>query len=137
VFLLIAFFISSNILDGTSLSTIFPQLYSTALAHKFASLGNSGITHVAYETAYVGADATAKKLLFLGTTAGNLCGYNESNAKVVEIPIFFWMGENSNNRGLSAGPPRSGGEDREKVVAIRPASRPTPVPSSRSSVNAG
>eukprot|EP01035_Chromulina_nebulosa_P023791 gene23791-30858_t len=121
-----------NFLDGTSLLTIFPQLYSTALAYKFATPSASGITHVSYETAYVGADFTPKKLLFLGTSAGNLCGYNEYHAKVEEVPIFFWMSENSNNRGLTAGPPRSG-EDREKEVAIRPASKPTAVPSSRSS----
>ena len=83
-----------------------------------------------------GADFTPKKLLFLGTSAGNLCGYNEYHAKVVEVPIFFWMSENSNNRGWTAGPPRSG-EDREKEVAIRPASKPTAVPSSRSSATTG
>ena len=77
-----------NLNDGSPLLQVNPQLYSTTLAHIYASLPKS-VSTTSYETLSSGTNKRVKKLLLVGTEQGNLCGYQEANSLIEECPVFF------------------------------------------------
>ncbi len=77
-----------NINDGVNLMQLHPQLYSTTLAHVYAALPRS-ISSMSYEVVRTGEKKTAKKLLFLATEHGNVCGYQEANSFIDDVPVVF------------------------------------------------
>lgn len=120
----------SNFIDGSRTLTVYPQLYSNSLAHLYSSTNaRKAITKVSFETAVVGgANQMTKKLLLLGTDAGNVCGYHEVNMAIDSVPIFLWRSDNANNRGM---PITSSDDLTEKEISIRPPSKPLSAASSR------
>ena len=65
-----------------------PQLYSTTLAHVYANLPRS-INTVNYEIVRTGEKKTARKLIFIGTEHGNVCGYHEASSFIDDVPVIF------------------------------------------------
>lgn len=86
-----------NINDGVNLLQLHPQLYSTTLAHVYATQPRS-ISTLSYEVVRTGEKKTAKKLLLLGTEHGNICGYHETNSFIDDVPVVFLrISDNSKN----------------------------------------
>ncbi len=77
-----------NLNDGSPLIQVEPQLYSTTLAHIYASLPKS-VSTLSYETLASGSSNRVRKLMLIGTEQGNLCGFQESNSIIEECPVFF------------------------------------------------
>jgi len=117
-----------NLIDGSPLLTMNPQLHSNSLAQLYANSSKlaRSISHATYHTVLVGSSQIPKKLLLLGTNSGHICGYHEVHSAIDSVPIFFWMSENSNNRGIY-----SAKEPTEKELTLRPASKPLTANSAR------
>lgn len=77
-----------NLNDGSPLLQVLPQLYSTTLAHIYASLPKS-VSTLSYETLLSSTGKRVKKLVLIGTEQGNLCGYQEAHSLIEECPVFF------------------------------------------------
>lgn len=99
-----------NINDGSNLIQLKPQLYSTTLAHVYAHLPRS-ISAACYEILLPLPSKQQpqlqkqarkqniskqqiqlkqpKKLFIVGTEHGNICGYEENNSNIEEVPVFF------------------------------------------------
>ena len=87
-----------NINDGSNLIQVQPQLYSTTLAHTYANLPRS-ISTVTYETVNYGEQKHTRKYIFIGNEYGNICGYQEANSAIEDVPVmFFRIGDTTKNQ---------------------------------------
>eukprot|EP01033_Poteriospumella_lacustris_P012679 gene12679-9071_t len=85
-----------SVTDGSPLTQVAPQLFSTSLAHVYGNCRKQ-VTQLLHDVVSVrvsgegaGAERTRQhKLLLLGTSLGHVCGYQEAHAAIDEIPTTF------------------------------------------------
>eukprot|EP01038_Epipyxis_sp_PR26KG_P010466 gene10466-14060_t len=110
--------------DGSNLIDLQPQFYSNTLAQQFNNLPKA-ISCVGYEILNKLSRIGARKYLLIGTEQGNLCGYEETNAVIEAVPVFFFrvkdndLNLSSNNKkdGHSI-PSESNNESASSDVAV-------------------